>query len=81
MSRVSYEGNLIVIIQVGMKRNGLYYYEPNICTLNTYHTISTIIQRDINQSRLYGRKQSELEGRVWRHYRKQQLWQENKFEE
>ncbi len=57
MSRFSYELNsstMVAIIE-GLRRNTFYFYEPNICTLNTEYTISTIVQKDINQANLYRR--------------------------
>jgi len=53
MSRVSYEGNNLIIMQEGLSRTGFYYHEARLCTINTENTISTIIQKDINQNRLY----------------------------
>ncbi len=55
MSRISYEGGTLMLIIEGLARNSHYYYEPNICTANTYHTISTLVQRDVNQCQLYRR--------------------------
>ena len=60
MSRISYEGNLLIIIQEGLRRNGFYYNEPRLCTIDTENTISTIVQKDINQSNLYRKAQNEM---------------------
>jgi len=59
--RVSYEGNTSVIMAEGLMRCVYYYNEANICTANTYPTISTLIQKDLMQ-RMY--KKNEIK-RKW----------------
>ena len=51
--RVSRENGLDIIISEGIKRNCYYYYEPNICTVNTEHTISTILRKYLQDKRTY----------------------------
>jgi len=61
MSRVSYEGGQIIIIIEGLKRNGFYYHEANLCTINTEHTISTIVSQNLQKKP--ANDNDDLEGR------------------
>ena len=59
MVRVSYEGMLVLILE-GLGRNAFYFYESNLCTIPTEHTISTLVQKDINQANLYRKHNTAL---------------------
>ena len=63
MSRISDEGGTLILIIEGLRRNSYYYYEPRICTADTYNTISTLVQGDVKQSNLYKKQNTEL--RMW----------------
>jgi len=56
MVRIAYEGNMLIIIHEGLKRNSHYYYEANQCTLNTENTISSIVQKYLNECNLYDKR-------------------------
>ncbi len=51
MSRVSYEiaSNTLVLIAEGENRNRFYYLEQSLCTISTDTTISSMVQKFINQ--------------------------------
>ena len=46
MARISYEGNTLIYIQEGIKRNAYYFTDPQIYSA-TEHTISTIVQKGL----------------------------------
>ena len=51
--RVSYENGVNIITYEGLRRTSYYYYEANICTINTSHTISTLVSKYIKDKQVH----------------------------
>ena len=50
MSRASYEGNTSIVISEGTGRTGYYFLETHLCSINTEHTISSLVQKDLQEN-------------------------------